>query len=327
MVKPEDIQTGALQHTIMSNILVQKEPPKVLVLAAFAALYIIWGSTYLANLFALKSIPPFLMAGIRFFTAGFILLCYRLLNGDTSPTLPAIAKSSFSGVMMLFLGTGAVIWAEQYLPSGLTAIIVATVPLWFVIMDKREWKMYFSNKGVIIGLLIGFMGVLLLFAGRDSGNFFSNKMHLHSALILLGGSMCWAAGSLYSKYKPVAASTAIKAAIQMMAAGIASLLFAFITKEQNQVEWQHISWASINAMVYLILMGSLVGYISYIWLLSVRPPSLVGTYAYVNPVVAVFLGWLIVNEKISTQQVIALCIILFGVLLVNFSKPAIVKGK
>lgn len=297
-----------------------KEPSKKLIIAAFLALYIIWGSTYLANIFALQSMPPFLMAGIRFLIAGTALFTWLIVKGEKIPSVSAFANSSLSGVLMLFVGTGAVVWSEQYLPSGLTAIIVATVPLWFVVLDKRQWHVYFSNKLIITGLLIGFVGVLLLFAGKGAIDFSGNRMNLISAIVLLCGSMCWAIGSLYSKYKPVAISTALKAAIQMLAAGVASLLFSFILNEHQHMQWQQLSFNSLSALIYLILIGSLVGYISYIWLLSVRPPSLVGTYAYVNPVVAVFLGWLIIDEKISTQQIFALSVILVGVLLVNFSK-------
>jgi drug/metabolite transporter (DMT)-like permease len=304
----------------MSYSITEKEPSKGLVITAFAAVYIFWGSTYLGNLLAIKTIPPFIMAGTRFLLAGLILYTWCLFQGEKSPSFNSILKISFSGIMMLALGTGAVIWVEQYIPSGLTAVIVATVPLWFVILDKREWKYYFSNKLIIIGLLVGFAGVLLLFAGKGSMNIKSNKMQLISFIILLVGNICWAIGSLYSRYKPVEGSTPLKAAIQLIAAGITSYIFALVNNEQEHFILQQVSLTSITAVIYLVLFGSLVGYIAYIWLLSVRPPSIVGTYAYVNPVVAVFLGWLIIGEQISKQQIIALCVILVGVIMVNFAK-------
>jgi drug/metabolite transporter (DMT)-like permease len=304
----------------MAHSITEKEPSKGLVIAAFAALYIFWGSTYLGNLLAIKTIPPFIMAGTRFLIAGIILYIWCMLQREKTPSFNSILKISFSGIMMLAIGTGAVIWVEQYIPSGLTAVIVATVPLWFVILDKREWKYYFSNKLIIIGLLVGFAGVLLLFAGKGSVNFKNNKMQLFSFFILLAGNICWAIGSLYSRYKPVEGSTPFKAAIQLIAASIASYIFALLNKEQDQFLIQQVSLTSIIAVIYLVLFGSLVGYIAYIWLLSVRPPSIVGTYAYVNPVVAVFLGWLIVGEQISKQQIIALCVALAGVIMVNLAK-------
>jgi drug/metabolite transporter (DMT)-like permease len=304
----------------MSQRTIQMEPSKGLVLTAFIALYLIWGSTYLANLYAIKSIPPFIMGGTRFFAAGLILFVWCMAKGENLPPVTSIVKISICGILMLSIGTGAVIWVEQYIPSGLTAVIVATVPLWFVVMDKREWSMYFSNKWIIIGLLIGFFGVLLLFMGKGTVNFAKNRMQLIGFIILTAGSISWAIGSLYSKYQVTVGSTAMKASIQMMSAGIVSFLFAALANEYHDFAISSVTMESIKAVLYLITFGSLIGYISYIWLLSVRPPSLVGTYAYVNPVVAVFLGWLIASEKISMQQIVALSVILAGVIMVNFSK-------
>jgi drug/metabolite transporter (DMT)-like permease len=302
----------------MSNSLTHKEPSKGSIIAAFAAIYIIWGSTYTAILFAIKSIPVFLMSGSRFFMAGFILYLWCRLKGQPNPPINSILQISFSGVLMLFFGTGAVAWVEQYIPSGLAAIIVATVPLWFVIIDKRQWKFHFSNKWIILGLLIGFAGVLLLFADKKMIGFSGDKMKLVSFFVMIGGSISWAIGSLFSKYRKVDGTPAMKAAIQMMAAGIVFFIVSLATQEN--VIWSKISLSSILGLLYLVVMGSLIGYIAYIWLLGVRPPSLVGTYAYVNPIVAVFLGWLLVNEQITKQQIIALVVILAGVLLVNFPK-------
>jgi len=218
----------------------------------------------------------------------------------------------------LFFGTGAVAWVEQYISSSLTAIIVATVPLWFVIIDKRQWSFHFSNKWIILGLLIGFAGVLMLFADSKTLSLSGDKKKLISFFVMIAGSISWAVGSLFSKYKKVEGTSAMKAAIQMMAAGIVFFIVSMVMREE--VIWNNIAWSSVFGLLYLIGMGSLVGYMAYIWLLGVRSPSLVGTYAYVNPVVAVFLGGIIVHEQITRQQIIALIIILAGVLLVNFPK-------
>ena len=223
---------------------------------------------------------------------------------------------------MLFLGNGAVTWAEQSIPSGLVAIIVATVPLWFVLIDKSQWKHYFSNKIIVLGGLIGFAGVMMLFAGKGSVELSGDKTKLISFFILLFGTIGWASGSLYSKYKKVEGSVTMKAAVQMLAAGIVSVLVGLISNEQSRLDIGSITAGSMAALIYLIVMGSLVGYMSYIWLLSVRPASIVGTYAYVNPVVAVFLGWLILDEAITSSQVVALLIILVGVILVNYKKES-----
>jgi drug/metabolite transporter (DMT)-like permease len=303
----------------MSNALTYKEPSKALVITAFAAVYIIWGSTYVGIAMAIRSVPPFLMAGLRFFAAGFILFIWCLAKGEKMPPLAAFAKNALGGVMMLGVGTTSLIWAEQYLPSGLAAVIVASVPLFFVMLDKRNWYKNFTDKFILGGLLVGFAGIIFLFQGKGSLNL-HNRQQLVGFVVLLAGTVMWAVGSIYAKYTVTEGSTLVKASIQMMAAGLAGFVASFIAGEEPGFVWGGITNSSIYAMLYLVFIGSLIGYIAYIWLLSVRPPSMVGTYAYVNPVVAIFLGWLIAGERITLQQVLALLVILCGVLLVNFSK-------
>jgi drug/metabolite transporter (DMT)-like permease len=300
------------------NKLIQNRPSRGLVIAAFAAIYLIWGSTYLGILLALKSIPPFFMAGARFLIAGLILLGWALLRGEKLPDTRSLAHISLAGILLLFLGNGAVVWVEQYLPSGLAAIIVATVPLWFVLLDKRQWSFYFTNKQIILGLCIGFAGVVLLFSGQSAAGLFQERIKFISLLVLIGGTIAWTIGSLYAKYREMNGSTLMKVAIQMTAAGIAFFIAAVVMREK--FSFATLSLKSIGALSYLIVMGSLVAYMAYMWLLSVRPASLVGTYAYVNPVVAVFLGWLVAGESISIQQAVGLAVIIFGLVIVNISK-------
>lgn len=294
--------------------------PKALIVAAFASIYIIWGSTYLAILIAIKTIPPFFMAGMRFFIAGFILLLWALLKGEKLPDNKSILKTAFVGVLLLSIGNSAVAWAEQYLPSSLVAIIVATVPLWFVILDKKQWKFYFSNRLIVFGLIVGFAGVVVLFSGKNATDFFNTKMKLISLVVLTFSTMSWTVGSLYSKYQKIQGSTLMKVAIQMLSASIVIFLFGLLSNEQKDFVVSNVSWKSIGALLYLIIMGSLVGYLAYIWLLSVRPASLVGTYAYVNPVVAVFLGWLFANETIGISKITGLTIVILGLVIINISK-------
>lgn len=298
----------------------QKKNSRLMIVAAFAAIYIIWGSTYTAILIAIREIPPLLMAGIRFFTAGVILYLFSRMRGEATPHISSVSKISFSGILMLVGGTGTVAWVEQYIPSGLAAIIVAAVPLWFVLFDRQHWKENFSNKWIISGLVIGFLGVILLVADKSVLDIHGDKMKLISIIVLLAGGVSWAIGSLYSKYTPVEGSAGMKAAIQMMTAGICSWIIGVAMGEFPQANWSSISTNAILAVVYLIVFGSLIAYMAYIWLLGVRPPALVGTYAYVNPVVAVFLGWVVADETLNRQQMIALFVILSGVLLVQFSK-------
>lgn len=304
----------------MPVALIKKEPSKALVVAAFAAIYIIWGSTYLGILFAIKTIPPFFMAGVRFSIVGLLLLGWCLLKKEKMPSMASVLKIALSGILMLLLGNGSVTWVEQYLPSSLAAIVVATMPLWLVLLDKRNWGFYFSNKMIIIGLVTGFAGVVLLIADGSAANFFQDKRKSISLLILLAGTISWTIGSLYSKYKQMEGSTLMKVSIQMLAAGMASLLAGVVANEQKGFALAQVSHSSVMAMLYLIFIGSLVGYVSFMWLLSVRPASLVGTYAYVNPVVAVFLGWAIAGETITQQQMIGLGVIILGLMLVNLYK-------
>lgn len=302
------------------------QPSRSKIIAAYAALYVIWGSTYLGILYAIKTIPPFLMMGSRFAIAGLLLLIWCFIKKEKLPSKKSIGKLALAGILMLALGNGAVTWVEQYLPSGLAAIIVATVPLWFVLLDKRQWSFYFSNKGIIVGLLTGFAGVLLLFWGKGSMALTGSTIKMISFFVLIGGTIAWAVGSLYSKYQTIEGSTSMKVAVQMLAAGVVAFAAAFISGEQKDFVLSQVSLQSLLALGYLVVMGSLVGYLAYIWLLGVQPASLVGTYAYVNPVVAVFLGWLIANETMTKQQGIALGIILAGVILVNLSKEKKVEA-
>jgi drug/metabolite transporter (DMT)-like permease len=295
-------------------------PTRPAIIAAYAAVYIIWGSTYLGILYAIQTIPPFLMIAMRFLVAGGLLLGWCLLRGEKLPDRKSIGMLALAGVLMLAIGNGAVTWVEQFLPSGLAAIIVATVPLWFVLLDRKQWAYNFSNKGIIIGLLMGFAGVMLLFAGKSSAAITGSSVKIISFFVLIAGTISWAAGSLFSKYKHTGGTTSMKAALQMLSAGIATLSVALLSSEQRDFSFSQVSGTSWLALAYLIVMGSLVAYLAYIWLLGVQPASLVGTYAYVNPVVAVFLGWLLVNEAMTKQQGIALGIILAGVVLVNMAK-------
>lgn len=291
-------------------------PPTGLVVAAFAAIYLIWGSTYLAILFGLKTMPPFLMSGIRFAIAGAILLAWRYLQGERPAAKPTL-QNAIAGVFMLFGGTGAVVWSEQHITSGMAAIVVAGMPFWFVLLDYRQWSYNFSQKLVLSGIVIGFVGVLTLF-GADSANF--SEKTIFAILVLLAGCISWAGGSLYLKYNSNSQSAMMNAGVQMLAAGVFSLIVGWAAGEPNTFSFAAVSAESWLGLAYLITFGSLLGYLSYVWLLGVRPVVQVGTYAYVNPVVAVALGWLFANEPFSGRQMLALAVILAGVLLINLPK-------
>lgn len=218
---------------------------------------------------------------------------------------------------MLFGGTGVVVWSEQHITSGMAAIVVASMPFWFVLLDYRQWSYNFSQKLILGGIAIGFIGVLTLF-GTDSAHF--SEKTIFAMLVLLAGCISWAGGSLFLKYNANTQSSMMNAGIQMLAAGIFSIFFGWATGETRGFSFAAVSVESWLGLAYLISFGSLVGYLSYVWLLSVRPVVQVGTYAYVNPVVAVTLGWLFANEPFSGRQLAALAVILAGVLLINLPK-------
>lgn len=292
------------------------------VILAFGALYIVWGSTYLAALIGLNGLPPYLMISLRFTAAGLILYTWAKLRKEQNPDAATIKAHSISGVLMLVGGTGSVVWAEQYIPTGVAAIIVAALPIWFIVLDRPQWKTYFSNKLTLAGILIGFSGIVLLFGFEKTGvsPTADHRMQTFSVLLLTAGCLSWAAGSLYSKKIQSASSTIMTVSMQLLAAGIFALIVSGLLGEWHSFAWSQVTVKAWLALVYMLLLGSVVTYLAYIWLLTIRPSVQVGTYAYVNPVVAVLLGWSFANEQITARQLISLAAVVSGVLLINLPK-------
>jgi drug/metabolite transporter (DMT)-like permease len=292
------------------------------VIIAFAIVYLVWGSTYFFIRVAIQDIPALLMVSMRFFTAGLLLFLWCLLRKVQLFEWVNIRPALVSGLLLLFLGNGAVVWAEQYLPSSLVAVFAASSPIWFVVLDRPNWKINLSNKETVTGLLIGFIGVVFLFSENATHVIRSkgSNMAIGSMAILILGSLSWAGGSLVSKYFSRGHSHSANAAWQMLAAGIAFLPLSLLRGETNHFHWQQVSVNSWFALIYLITLGSLAGYSAYAWLLQVRPATQVSTHAYVNPVVAVILGTLLAGEKMSVMQFTGLTIILISVLLINISR-------
>jgi drug/metabolite transporter (DMT)-like permease len=292
------------------------------IILAFAAVYIIWGSTYLAILIGIKEIPPFLLSALRFLLAGAALYAWCLWKKEPIPSWKDIGINAVCGILMLFGGTVSVTWAEQYISSSLAAIIVTSLPFWFVLLDKKQWSYYFSHKMIIAGLLLGFVGVALLvsFGHTTSPNAAEKGKQIAGALVIVGGGIAWTIGSLFSKYRPASSSLLVNGSIQLLATGIFTGLISLINGEPQNMEWSQVSTPSWLALAYLATMGSIVAYLSYLYLLKMRPAAQVSTYVYVNPIVALLLGALVASEPIGWWQVIALLIILCGVLLVNMPK-------
>ncbi|MDO9375428.1 MAG: EamA family transporter [Ferruginibacter sp.] len=299
-----------------------KTAAPILVILAFAIVYIVWGSTYFFIQQAIVDFPPFLLGAVRFVIAGLLMLGWSAMKGEKLWVKGDLKHSVISGLLMLFVGTGAVIWVEQSLPSAMVAIMVSSGPLWFILLDKPKWKENFTTRSTIYGLIIGFAGVILLFS-ENIVKAFSLKetpAELGSFAIMILGTIGWAAGSLYSKYKATRMSVSVSTGWQMLAAGIAFIPGSLLRGELTNLQWQNISTSSWLSVAYLIVFGSIAGFSAYVWLLKVRSATQVSTHAYVNPVVAVLLGVLFAGENISGWQVGGLLVILLSVLLINMVK-------
>jgi len=296
-----------------------KSPGTLAIVVAFAIVYIVWGSTYFFIKEALTGFPPFVLGAIRFIIAGLIILLWAKIKGEKLFDWKLIPNAAFSGLLMLFLGNGMVIWVEQTLPSAMAAIMVSSAAFWFVILDKPKWKTNFSNTNTILGLVFGFIGVILLFWEKIAGTTISGDKEVLGLLLLSFSVIGWAGGSLYSKYYTAGGSTLVNTGWQVTIAGLAFIPGIFILNEFDKFHLSEVPRFAWFSLVYLVLMGSIAAYSAYVWLLTVRPATQVSTYAYVNPVVAVLLGVIFAGEKITFFPILGLAIILGSVLLLNLS--------
>lgn len=299
-----------------------KKPSLFLVILAFATVYVVWGSTYFFIQKAVQEIPPFLMGFIRFVTAGLIMMGWCGARGEKIFHRDYILPSALTGFLLLFIGNGAVIWAEQYIPSVVVAIMVSSSPIWFVLLDKSRWHINFNSLSTLVGLIIGFGGVILLFWDQVNEIFSVGGDHnrLPALLLLLMASISWSAGSLFSKYNSKGGSAAVNTAWQMTFGGLAFLPGSVILGEWDKIAWSSVSIGAWSSLIYLILMGSIAAFSAYVWLLQVRTATQVSTYAYVNPVIAVLLGVFFAHEQVSLIQIIGLTVILASVLLINLAR-------
>jgi drug/metabolite transporter (DMT)-like permease len=285
---------------------------KTKVWLALLALYIVWGSTYLAIRFAVETIPPFFHAGLRFLVSGLILLTWRKLAGDPLPTRPQWKSLAIIGTLLLLGGNGLVSWAEQTIPSGVAALIIGAVPMFLVIAEAFRPGGVKPTSRVIIGLLIGFTGIYLLVGPSEfSGGM---KLDLVGVIVLLLAASLWAVGSVYSKHADLPKSALMMTGAEML---MGSLSLFIVSVAQ-------VSGSSWLGLAYLITFGSMIGFVSYAWLLQNAPISLVATYAYVNPLVAVLLGFLIASEELSLRILAASIIIIGSVVFINSgNKPKV----
>ena len=288
-------------------------PSRWRVIAAFAAVYSIWGSTYLAIRFAVQTIPPFLMAGTRFVIAGALLYAWLRLRGTPAPTRSQWRATAIVGGLLLMGGNGVLAWAEQTVPSGLAALMIATVPVWMVLLEWLRGDGTRPTTGVVIGLVLGLVGIVLLVGPANLAG--GNSISTVGVIALIFAALSWATGSFYARHAPLPAASLMGTGMEMIAGGVLLLAAGALTGEFGQLRLDQVSPRSLAAVGYLIVFGSWVGFSAYTWLLRAVKPALSSTYAYVNPVVAVFLGWALAGEALTVQTLLAAAIIIAAVVI------------
>jgi len=289
-------------------------PARARVALAFGLVYVLWGSTYLAIRFAVETLPPFLMAGTRFVVAGGVLYAWARRHGAPVPNRANWAAAAVVGALLLVGGNGSVVWAEQRVPSGLAALLVATTPLWMVVLDSVRSKTM-PGAAVALGILLGLAGLFLLVGPNQLAG--SRRPDPVGAAALGFASLSWAAGSLYSRRAQLPSAPLLGSAMEMICGGAAMLALGAAHSEPGQLSLARIAPGSLWAFAYLVVFGSLVGFTAYTWLLRVSTPAHVSTYAYVNPVIAVFLGWSIGGETVGASTLLAAGVIVGGVVLIT----------
>jgi drug/metabolite transporter (DMT)-like permease len=287
------------------------------VLVAFATLYIVWGATYLAIRFAVETMPPLFMAGVRFLIAGGFLFWYSRWRGSASPQRAEWRAGAVTGCLLMS-GNACVAIAEQRVPSSVAALIVAMSAIWMVIIEWLRPRGKRPHAGTMAGLLIGLAGVAILVGPGNLAT--GDGVDRIGAAVLLFGTLCWASGSIYSRHAARPASPLMTTAIQMLAGGLFLLVLAVVTGQAAAFDLAAVSTRSWLAFLFLLTFGSLAGFTAFVYLLSVSTPARVGTYAYVNPLVAVGLGWALGGEAIGPRMLIAAAVIVAGVAVITTSE-------
>ena len=290
------------------------------IIAAFASIYLVWGSTYLAIRYAIETIPPFTMGGARFLVSGVMLYAWARYRGAPKPTRLNWRNAAIAGAFLLLGGNGAVVWAEQFVPSGLTALLVSILPFWLVIIEWVRPPRRRPSGLVLIGLVLGFVGIIVLIGPGNLGG--DGDVPLLGAFVLILGSLSWAIGSFWSRDAELPKSGLLTTGMEMLAGGALLLIVGVVSGELSGFDIQDVSRDSAIGLLYLITFGSLIGFTSYIWLLDKVSPAILGTYAYVNPIVAVLLGWAIAGEALSIRTGVAAAIVICAVALITSARNA-----
>ena len=298
-------------------------PSRTKIIAAFAAIYLIWGSTYLGIRFAIETIPPFLMGGLRFMIAGAVLYLYMRMRGEPRPTRIQVRNTAIIGGAFILCGNGTVVWTEQFVPSGIVALLVSILPFWIVVIEWLGPRRVRPSIAVSIGLVLGIAGMIFLIGPEALHPSTASGGHLLTgALLLVASSLIWALGTIYSQQAELPRSAFTATGLEMFLGGAMMFVVSLIAGEPMHFELASVSARSLAGFVYLTSIGSLVGFTAFIWLLQHQPPARVSTYAYVNPVVAVFLGWAIAGEALTLRTVIAAAIIIAAVAMITTARSS-----
>lgn len=320
-------------------------PSKGLIVLCYAIVYLVWGSTFFFIEKALVSFPPFILGSFRFLMASLLLFTFCGIKGYVLWDTKAVKEAAFVGFLLLFVDMAAIIWSEQYISSAIVSIISAACAIWFVVFDKPQWKKNFSSIPTIIGLVFGFIGVLLLFIEQlftPSAHESDGNMKMIAMIVMLVGTIGWTIGSLYSKYQsnkeaeeihqvetpdkeqlePTEMPIMVRTAWQMLIASIAFIIASLIANEYATFDIMKVPAESWWHLGYLAVFGSIIAFSAYIYLLDVRPATEVSTYAYVNPIVAMVLAYFFTDHQVTSLQIGGLLIVLISVLLMNWEMYA-----
>jgi drug/metabolite transporter (DMT)-like permease len=284
--------------------------------SALSSVYIIWGSTYLAIRFTVETAPPFLSAAARFIVSGAFLYLWRRAAGDTAPTPREFRNAAIIGIFLIVGGNGGVVWAAQFIPSSLSALLVATVPLWMILINASRPGGDQPSRRELTGILVGFCGTVLLIGWTTNG---ATPANLYGAMAVVTASLFWAIGSIYGKAAELPASSLVTTGVEMLAGGIVQIGVALCFGELESFSVDAISPRSALAWTYLTVIGT-VAFVAYAWLLRVAPIPLVATYSYVNPLVAILLGYFLGKEIITPRLLLAAALIIGSVALVSTPK-------
>lgn len=298
---------------------------KIKILFAYFLIYVVWGSTYFFIGVALKGFPPFLLGALRFSMAGLILLSICFIRGENILKKSLIKKSAISGIVLLFIDMAVVMLAMQYVSSSLVAIISASVAIWIMALDVPLWKTNFRSPAIITGIIIGFLGVMMLYVEQLQTDVTSEN-RAYGVLILMFGCLSWALGTLYAKYRSSReedVNAFAGSAWQMLFAAAMFWIFTLVCNDPAKTDFAAVPASAWYSLIYLVILGSLMAYSAYVWLLKVRPATEVATHAYVNPFIAVFFGMFFGHEEVTWIQITGLIIILLSVTLVGRKKKTV----